>query len=239
MSKFPSVPQWFLLLIRNTIQQELKCLRVHPEKEGMRKRRKRHNSPSLAWMVMLSMCEDSISATQQLRSHRSKQSKWANPQREPLSTPLSIAFSPPLSLLHPSYFLLTHDSMCWLHFDAVSGGSLKCKMVNKCALMGNTFISLMPICPGRGAGFQRSGDIIGHHYSVAALSDVHMRRGGRFRSQTQTYEDHIRRNTFSKRLDNETYYTSLPTLKIMVQQVLRAARWDQRWREAKWLLWGQ
>lgn len=114
------------------------------------------------------LCEDSISASRQLRSHRSKLPKRANPQRS--TAPLRL--SPP----HPGYFLLTHASVCRLHFDAASGGSLKCKMVNKCALMGNTFISLTPICAGWGACFQRSCGVIGARGSVAALSDGLTRR---------------------------------------------------------------
>lgn len=48
--------------------------RRNEEKEG---RGYDHPPPStlLASMVLLSLCEDSISATQQLRSHRSKQPK--------------------------------------------------------------------------------------------------------------------------------------------------------------------
>lgn len=102
----------------------------------------------LDWLAQQCLSEDSINVSRQLRSHRSKLPKWANPQRS--TAPLRL-LAPP----HPGYFLLTHASVCRLHFDAASGGSLKCKMVNKCALMGNTFISLTPICPGRGAYFQK------------------------------------------------------------------------------------
>lgn len=108
-----------------------------------------HPAPSpLDWLPQQSLSEDSISASRQLRSHRSKLPKRANPQRS--AAPLRLRAPP-----HPGYFLLTHASVRRLHFDAASGGSLKCKMVNKCALMGNTFISLTPICPSRGVYFQK------------------------------------------------------------------------------------
>lgn len=70
-----------------------------------------------AWMVLLSICEDSISATQQLRSDRSKRPKWTNPWRAAaLYSSVYPFFSPALSL--SAYFLVTHDFPCWLLFEA-------------------------------------------------------------------------------------------------------------------------
>lgn len=126
-------------------------------------------------MVLLSIGEDFISATQQLRSPRSKQSKWANPQRTTAlysSTSLSFLLYLSLTLVIFSW-LMTPCADCALMPD--SSGSLLCKM-NKCVLMGNNFISLVPICTGGGPCFQRSPEIIGEHDSVATLSDAHMQR---------------------------------------------------------------
>lgn len=57
-----------------------------------------------------------------------------------------------------------------------SGGSIKCKMMNKCVLIGGSLKSLMPICTGGGSWFLRSQDIIGHHDRRGILSDAHMSR---------------------------------------------------------------
>lgn len=87
----------------------------------------------LGWMVLLSLREDSISSTQQLRSHRSKQPKWANPQRAAALFLLRLSLT-----LVASAWLMAPCAACALILG--SGGSSKWKMVNKCALMGGTFI---------------------------------------------------------------------------------------------------
>lgn len=108
-----------LIEIRSTsVVRELRRVSASGRRNEEEKARTRPPS-LLAWMVLLSLCEDSISATQQLRSHRSKQPKWANPPRT-AALPSSVCLppSPFLSLAHPRYFLLTHGSVCWLRFDA-------------------------------------------------------------------------------------------------------------------------
>lgn len=175
--KLPATLKMFSFLLIN--RNKLKIPRNWDEfLQGKRERAEDTTTLLPPWLdgVAKSLSEDSISATRQLRSHRSKPPKWANPQRTaalPSSVYRSFPLYPPLTPV-TSLWLMAACAGCALMLG--SGGSPKCKMVNKCALMGNTFISLMPICTGSGACFQRSWDLIGDHESPASTSDAHMWR---------------------------------------------------------------